>query len=288
VICITPKALLIICVGAFLLLSQAAAAASFASDETANATVPVALKESSNATAPAGNVAATVSIEGGEIIARTAAGDIIESGSGASAVIQAAVDAVPAGGVVEIREGTYTISDSVLAEKSVTLRGIGNPTLKSGDSLIISATGSQFDEVGLAADPSAGTRSIAVSDASGLEAGDLVIIYDDTKWNPWDAGWYQKVKNGEMHLVESVSGNTITVKDELLHGYSSSKSARVQFIRPVSITVDGIEIIGGDNKGGYTGISLRYTVDSVVRNCHIENAGNRGVMVMDCYETLIT
>jgi len=287
VICITPKVLLIVCVGALLALGQAAAAAAVAPNETVNATAPVAWNDSSNIV-PETNATATVSIAGDEIIARNAAGEVIESGSSASAVIQAAVDAVPAGGVVEIQQGTYTISDSVLAEKSVTLRGIGNPALKSGDSLIISATGSQFDEVRLAADPGAGTRTISVADASGLEAGDLIIIYDDTQWNPWDAGWYRDVTTGEMHLVESVSGTAITVKDPLLHGYSSSKNARVQFIRPVSVTVEGVEIIGGDNKGSYTGISMRYTADSVIKNCHIENAGNRGIMVMDCYETLIT
>ena len=195
---------------------------------------------------------------------------------------------VPADGVVEIRSGTYTVGDSLQVEKSVTIRGIGNPILKSGDSMIVSAAGSQFDEVRTAADPGAGANAISVDDASGLRAGDLIIIYDNTQWNPWDDGWYRDVTNGELHLVEGVSGTTITTKDPLLHGYSGAKGARVQFIRPVSVSVEGVEIIGGDNKGGYTGISLRYTVDSSVNGCHIENAGNRGIMVMDCYETLIT
>jgi parallel beta-helix repeat protein len=277
---------LIICVGALLAFGQAAAAASVAPNETVNATAPVAWNDSSNAVSGA-NATVTVSIAGDEIVARDAAGNVIESGSSASTVIQASVNAVPAGGVVEIQQGSYTIRDSVKVEKSVTFRGVGNPVLESGDSLIISATGSQFDEVGLADDTGAGTRTISVASTSGLKAGDLIIIYDDTIWNPWDAGQYKSIKTGEMHLVESVSGTTVTVKDPLLHSYSGSRKARVQFIRPVSVTMDGISILGGSNTGGYTGISMRYAVDSVVKNCHIKNCGNRGIYVMDCYETLI-
>jgi len=234
------------------------------------------------------NADAIVCIEGGSIVARNAAGSVIKSGSSAATVIQAAVNAVPAGGVVEIQKGTYTISDYIKTSKSITIRGVGSPLLKSGDTTIIYGAGSQFKEVRLAANPSAGARTISVADAAGLKAGDLIIVYDDAQWNPWDAGWYQDVKTGEMHLVESVSGTTITVKDPLLHGYSSSRNARVQFVRPISLTVDGISILGGSNKGSYTGISMRYTADSVIKNCHITNAGNRGIMVMDCYETLIT
>ncbi len=234
------------------------------------------------------NADAVVCIEGGSIVARNAAGSIITSGSSASTVIQAAVNAVPAGGVVEIQKGTYTIGDYIRTSKSVTIRGVGMPLLKSGDTTIIYGAGSKFSEVGLAANPSAGTRTISVASTSGLKAGDLIIIYDNAQWNPWDDGWYQDIETGEMHLVESVSGNTITVIDPLLHSYSSSRSARVQFIRPITLNVDGIDILGGNNKGSYTGISMRYTVDSVIKNCHIKNAGNRGIMVMDCYETLIT
>jgi len=174
------------------------------------------------------------------------------------------------------------------AGKSVTLRGVGNPTLKSGATTIISATGSQYAEVRLAANPSAGAQSISVASTSGLKAGDLIIIYDDTPWNPWDGGWYPDVKTGEMHRVTSVSGTTIAIEDPLINSYSSSKNARVQFVRPISLTVDGISILGANNKGSYTGINMRYTADSVIKNCHITNAGNRGIMVMDCYETLIT
>jgi hypothetical protein len=287
VICITPKVLLIICVGALLALGQAAAAVSIAPNETANSTTPIPENTTLNITNE--NATAVVSAEGSGFVAKNAAGDIIKSGSDASSVLQAAVNDVPEGGVVTIQQGTYTIKSSLNVKKSVTLQGVGMPTFKSGtDSYLIQCKGTLLKSERPAEDVPANSTTVRVGDASGLESDDLILIFDETQWNPDDAGWYQRMKTGELHRVEHVDGNDITVIDPLLHEYSLSKNADVQFIRPITVAIEGIEIIGSSNSGMYSGIDMRYTLDSSITDCHIKNCGLRSTHIMDCYETTIS
>jgi hypothetical protein len=287
VIGITPKVLLIICVGALLAFSQAAAAASFASAETVNSTTPILENTTVNLTNE--HATAVVSVEGSGFVARTATGEIIETGSDAASVIQAAVDDVAEGGVVTIQQGTYTIKSSINLKKSITLRGEGMPTFKSGtESYLLECKGTLLKSERPVGDVPANSTSVLVEDASGLEVGDLILIFDETQWNPDDAGWYQEMKTGELQRVERVDGNEIGFYDPLLHGYSLSMDAEVQFIRPISVSIEGIEIQGGHNTAMYSGIDMRYTIDSSIKGCHIENCGLRSTHIMDCYETTIS
>lgn len=278
---------MIICVGALLAFSQAAAAATVASNETLNSTTPIAENTTANLTA--GNATAVVAAEGSGFVARNAAGETIESGSDAASVIQAAVDDVPEGGVVTIQHATYTIKSSINLKKSITLRGEGMPVFKSGtDDYFIECKGALLKSEKPAGDVAANSTTVLVEDASGLQKDDLILIFDETQWNPDDAGWYQRMKTGELQRVESVDGNEIAFHDPLLHGYSLSKNAEVQFIRPIKVSIEGIEIQGGSNSGMYSGIDMRYTIDSSIKGCHIENCGLRSTHIMDCYETTIS
>lgn len=284
---IIPKVLLIICVGALLAFGQAAAAATVAPNETANTTTPIMENTTENLTNE--HATAVVSAEGSGFVARNAAGEIIESGSEAASVIQAAVDDVSAGGVVTIQQGTYTIKSSINVKKSITLRGEGMPTFKSGtESYLIECKGTLLKSERPGEDVSANSTSVSVEDASGLEVGDLILIFDETQWNPWDAGWYQRMKTGELQRVERVDGNEIGFNDPLLHGYSLSMNAEIQYIRPITVSIEGIEIQGGSNTAMYSGIDMRYTIDSSIKGCHIENCGLRSTHIMDCYETTIS
>jgi hypothetical protein len=280
---------LIICVGALLAFGQAAAAATVASNETTNINTPIVENATNNYTSTAPATTAVVAVEGSTYTATTGDGDVIASGSEAASVIQEAINFVPEGGVVEIREGTYPIKSKIAVKKSVTIRGTGMPSFSSGTKdYLIECKGSLMKSSSLSEDVQANSTAITVNDASGLETGDLILIFDDTQWNPDDGGWYQRIKTGELHRVESVSGNEITFEDPLLHAYTLSKNAEVQFIKPISVTIEGIEILGGSKTGDYSGIYLRYTIDSAILNCHLDSCGLRTIQINDCYETTIS
>ncbi|HDR72758.1 MAG TPA: right-handed parallel beta-helix repeat-containing protein [Methanoculleus sp.] len=274
--------------GAILAFGQAAAAADVAPNETANITTPVMENTLENSTSLVNTTPATVAVEGSAYTATAGNGDVIASGSNAASVIQAAVDFVPDGGVVEIQQGTYPIASTITAKKSITLRGIGMPVFKSATKdYLIECKGTLLASSAPAEDVPANSTMVRVNDASGLAAGDLILIFDTTQWNPDDDGWYQRMKTGELHRVQSVTENEIAFDDPLLHTYSLSKNANVQFIKPVSVTIEGITILGGSKSGDYSGISLRYTIDSTLRDCHIDSCGLRATHIMDCYETTI-
>jgi hypothetical protein len=275
-------------VGALLAFGQAAAAATVAPNETVNTTAPILENTTDNVTSMENSTAVVVAVEGSTYTATAGDGEIIQSGSKAASVIQAAVDFVPDGGIVEIQQGTYPIASTIAAKKSVTLRGIGMPVFKGAtDDYLIECKGSVMKSSSPGEDVPANSTTVDVNDASGLSAGDLIRIFDNTQWNPDDGGWYQRMKTGELHRVQSVNGNEITFDDPLLHTYSLSKDAEVQFIKPVSVTIEGIEILGGSKTGNFFGISLRYTIDSSIRDCHIDSCGLTAIDVMDCYETTI-
>lgn len=242
-------------------------------------------------TTPAPPASVIVSIENGEVSARNAAGDLIQSGKAGTddaSVIQTAVDTAPDGGVVEIQQGTYAITSKISSRKSVTIRGVGMPALESTvKASAFSFCGPNPTTYRLGGDPNAGDTRITVGGASGISPGDLVLIYDDTIWNPNDAGGYQRMKTGELHRVLNVNGNTIILDDPLVNSYSSSKNGAVQHIIPITVMIEGIALTAPDNTGDYSGISIGYAEDSVIRNCIIENTGMRAIYIRDCFGTVV-
>ncbi len=240
---------------------------------------------------PAPPASVIVSVEGESVAARNADGELIQSGRAGvddSAVIQTAIDTAPDGGVVEIREGTYAITSKISSKKSVSIRGIGMPTLESTvKASALSFCGPKGSVFRFGGDPKAGDTRITVAGASVIQPGDLVLIYDDTIWNPNDPGGYQKMKAGELHRVLNVNGNTIILEDPLVNSYSSSKNGGVQHITPITVIVEGIKLTAPDNTADYSGISIGYAADSRISDCVIENTGMRAIYIRDCYATTI-
>jgi parallel beta-helix repeat protein len=238
--------------------------------------------------APPANV--IVSIDGGTVSARNAAGDLIQSGKAGSddaSVIQTAIDTAPDGGVVEILEGTYAITSKISSGKSVSIRGVGMPTLESTvRASAFSFCGPKGKIYRFGGDPKAGDTRITVAGASGIDPGDLVLIFDDTVWNPNDEG-YEGMKTGELHRVLNVNGNTLILEDALVHGYSSANGGGIQHITPITIIIEGIHLTAPDNTADYSGIAIGYAADSRITDCIIENTGMRAIYLRDCYQTTV-
>lgn len=148
------------------------------------------------------------------------------SGQDDATAIQAAIDACPAGQVVALTAGTFTINGGnfLLLNKGITLRGAGpgqtilqktdgakpgveatganaSPILIVGPSRYPTDTGSV--SATLAADGAKGALSVTVDDATGFAAGQFVLLDELTgaTWQPDPAGRGQILASADWRVV---------------------------------------------------------------------------------------
>ena len=124
----------------------------------------------------------------------------------ASAAIQSAVDACPAGQVVMLSAGTFLVNNLILINKGITLRGAGagatvlqktngavpySYIVKDAQPIVIIGPNRwpktvDSTSVNLLADGAAGATSVRVKDAGGFAAGQIVLVDED---NYTTGGW---------------------------------------------------------------------------------------------------
>ncbi|MGZ6035588.1 MAG: hypothetical protein ACXWLG_09105, partial [Myxococcaceae bacterium] len=146
-------------------------------------------------------------------------------GGDATATIQAAIDACPAGQVVQLSAGTYTINGGnyVLINKGITLRGAGpgQTTLQKTDgakpgqeqtganpSPLIIVGPARWDSnnersTNLSADAAKGASSITVASAAGFSPGQVVLLDElsGASWQPDPAGRGQIWASPDFRVV---------------------------------------------------------------------------------------
>jgi hypothetical protein len=131
-----------------------------------------------------------------------------DGASDASAGIQAAIDGCPAGQVVNLSAGTFTLNDYILINKGITVRGAGPtqtllqktdgaaayppdtpPTSGNGAKPLVILGPSRFPgpdnatSVNLTADGTKGATSVTVSSGTGFVAGQIVLLDEDAYTN---------------------------------------------------------------------------------------------------------
>jgi hypothetical protein len=133
----------------------------------------------------------------------------------ASAAIQSAIDACPAGQVVGLSAGTFRVDDHLLIDKGITLRGAGprttvlrktnGATPNSGSApdaqpiVIVGPNRWPGPDDGtsrdLVADGAKGAFSVTVSNATGFAAGQIVLLDElsGASWQPDRAGLSARV-----------------------------------------------------------------------------------------------
>ena len=157
--------------------------------------------------------------------------------------IQAAIDALPAGGgKIALSEGEYNLSDRVNNKDNVRITGVGAATylhntsaagadriaaerqcIRVEGTLHGSAKG-RFLFGDLTADASAGQPDCAVTDASVFSIGDVIEIWDSA--------------NRETNTITNIVGNTVTMVNNLVNNYTVANSGQVR--RGCSLTANGI------------------------------------------------
>jgi hypothetical protein len=225
----------------------------------------------------------------GGIPARTSVYKTISpSGGDDTARIQAALGSCPKDGVVQLTAGVFHLDGPpLLMENSYcVLRGagpgpgnwlVGTPASGTGGTYLEKPSGTNSAvvkmgspesgiPVSLTSDAVRGKKSVTVADASGLAAGDLIVVDELTDpnishWNSGNpennSGGFEQPNRplGDTMEVASVSGNTVTFTTAFPITYHVSRSAH--FYKVSNTTREtGVEDLyfyggeGGDQGGG--------------------------------------
>ncbi len=153
-------------------------------------------------------VGATLTIAANDSPARSKVrADYICDGTADDVQIQAALDALPAGGgKVLLCEGTFYTVKAIQMPDHCTLEGLGYGTQ------IIKPTGVYSDLTG-----DASGTTVTVVDASGFSVGDEVYLSDDDADSDW---------SNEFHTISVINGNVITI-GTITGSFTTAKNARL-------------------------------------------------------------
>ena len=156
-----------------------------------------------------------------------------------TAAFLAAIAAAPAGTAVLIPQGTYRLTDELIIDKGIVLRGEGAArsmlafSVGGGDLIVLqgSASGAAIAVTGGLA---RGSTVLELADASGIAAGDVLEMEQDNDPAVFDPnaqelayGSWQDNHTGQMLPVQSVAGNTVTLGRPLHYTYNPAMNPRV-------------------------------------------------------------
>jgi hypothetical protein len=193
--------------------------------------------------------------------------------------IQAAINACPAGQVVKLAAGTFTVSKTIELKAGVVLRGSGSDgaakngttiTKTGGESVI--AIGSGQDQVCYAGamgtayavtqDAAINTKTVKIgAGASSFAPGDLAYIdaADDSTIQQGDCPYFKRSSGrsaGQRVEIASVDGTagTLTLSSPLHWSFKAS-SAKISKVSGPTMKWAGVESlrIGGGTNPGYLG-----------------------------------
>lgn len=204
-----------------------------------------------------------------------------------TAALQAAIDALPAtGGLLQLPAGKVKVTSLVIpASKRVTLAGAGtNLTNLVGDSTtagyssgVIVCKGSVAGSIALSSDATVYSTSINVSSASGLAAGDWILVGSTA---PHASNTNISVGNasqprGEQVQIASITGNTLTLVAPLRDTYTTAATGFVQKINfAEGLELRDMTVSHGDNAKA-ANITSQLVYCQYARNIALENVTMR-------------
>lgn len=238
-----------------------------------------------------------------EICATADAATYGNGSTDATAYIQGLIDACPPGEVVYLPAGNYRLSDSLLLNRSITLRGAG-----PGETRIHAATDTRSFLIGgwndwlyndggtnLTADAPRGSAQVTVASTAGITAPGFILIdqVDDAQVWRYDC-WYLKRQTsgnpdeinrsiGQIAEVIAIDGNTLTLADPLNWSYTTALAAQVvptELIRDIGM--EDLTVVGG------SGIYM-WAANSWIKNVESDtlNVGGTHVEMNGCYRCVV-
>jgi hypothetical protein len=190
------------------------------------------------------------------------------SGGDDSAAIQKAINRCPAGEVVLLKPGTFTISSPITVKSGITVRGAGmgatviRGMAGMGGNWVVAVASSAFSEgtsFGITAGLSKGSTSITTSAPHGWSVGDIVVIdqVNNPSGNPpvlnsgvdgtarWD-GRTPKRALGQVNRVSGVTKYTAKLEIPLYWNFDATLSPQATKLHNVTSEA-GLEDLTVDN-----------------------------------------
>ena len=215
--------------------------------------------------------------------------------------IQAALDYAKQVGVsrVEIPSGTYKIRGAIKGYSNTSVIGMGsvildyshNESFSTREEPFLKYSGQVASAVAISADINYLDTSIAVTDVSGLGAGDLIEISTQNSGRG-DGVWDDTsvvVRRGEIVQIKAIDGTTIRLNEPLVdeNGYQLTDDVKVKKVLPVeNIAVENLTFKGKGrpNSGsGDVGVLFRYGKNIKVRDCRFMDVDKRGIEFISCF-----
>lgn len=230
-------------------------------------------------------------VEGGIPTRTTICATVTADATGAtdaSGAIQDAIDGCAEGEVVSVPAGTYRIDETLRLRSGVTLRGSpgtvfearASPTVRMGSlGPWPPPKANDAYRTPIVSGASRGSTSVTVADASLFEVGRMVMI--DELDDP-DLVWTRSGEAGRfrasMHMVESITGTTVTFRPALPIDYA--RSPQISFF-PDLLHDAGLESIHFRGDGTDPGLFVEvYSAwNAWILDCELENMPSRSVMI---------
>jgi hypothetical protein len=241
--------------------------------------------------------------------------------AGASvATIQAALNACPSGGVVQLAAGQYPVNgDSIWIPSNRTLRGAGPGATRlvapGGASLQVAPvtighlwpgyTGSR----NLSANAARGASSIALANVTSLAVNEIVLVdqVTDAALTTWGSGcgvgsdcrlWFTRPNRpiGELVRITAISGNTISVEPPLSIEYKTASTAQVTrlannngvAVAPVSYAgVEDLTIQNPSSVNEKGGVLMAWAANSWARNIEVLNSKGDNISLDGCFRCTV-
>ncbi|HSB19227.1 MAG TPA: right-handed parallel beta-helix repeat-containing protein [Anaeromyxobacteraceae bacterium] len=246
--------------------------------------------------------------------ARLAASSWGNGAADATAGIQKALDACPAGQVVQLSAGDYRITDSLRITRGIVLRGQGPERTRLrmpfGTNAAVIAVGTRWfkftQSVDLAADAARGSFSATLASDPGLRAGELVAVDElaDPAVSAWGRksppgdpshAWFTRPERpvGQVLEVAAVRGRTVTFTTPFHIGFRTAQRAQLSRFSqaeggpPVpSVKYAGIEDLYVSG-GGDGNLRLLAASESWIRNVESDAQVGEAVAIAGSFRCVV-
>jgi len=215
------------------------------------------------------------------------------AGDGATndaAAIQAAIGALPKGGILDGHGKTYRVDTSLTLKGDIALQNITFDYSNAPNTTapLLVAMGSMGASLPAAVAAVAGAQSLAFTGAgtSGWAPGDYIWLESTTLWDTGD----DNTTMGELHKVKSISGDTVTFYDPILYAMPMAglTGAKVNFIE--NITLQNVTARGNGlgATGNHYGMHARFVSNLRVNNCKFTHFDDRNFFIWRCLDPHFT
>lgn len=205
-----------------------------------------------------------------------------------STALNAAATAARAGGYGRLHLGAGTFKITTAVDFSdLAIDGAGrHKTLIDATAITtgpcVKAHGAAAAHTTLAAAAAESDSVITVAAATGLAAGDLIILYDPTdfSFSPWRAYY----RAGEFAEVQSISGNQLTLRRPLYASYAAG--LQVHKVTPTFFAAEGLAIQAADDQAAYA-LEIRYGQGIELREVELRGSSNAALALFKCYDVTL-